>query len=104
MYHKLNVFMMTREDVLNVLSKVEHPNIRYSLMKLGIVTDVELVENKVTVFFAFPFPTIPIGEDLVNSMAEPVEALGLDFDYDIRIMTDDERRKFLRLETEAWKE
>jgi len=94
---------MTREEVVNVLSKVEHPSISCSLMKLGIVTDVELVDNKATVFFAFPFPTIPIGEDLVNSMAEPVEALGLIFDYDIRIMTDDERRTFLKLETEAWK-
>ena len=95
---------MTREEVINVLSKVEHPSISYSLMKLGIVTDVELVDNKATVFFAFPFPNIPIGEELLNSMAEPVDALGLDFDYDIRIMTDDERRTFLKLETEAWKE
>jgi metal-sulfur cluster biosynthetic enzyme len=94
---------MTREEVVNVLSKVEHPSISYSLMKLGIVTDVELVDNKATIFFAFPFPDIPIGEDLVNSMAEPVEALGLIFDYDIRIMTDYERRTFLKLETEAWK-
>jgi metal-sulfur cluster biosynthetic enzyme len=94
---------MTQQEVINVLGQVEHPSISYSLIKLGIVTDVKLVDNKVTVFFAFPFPNIPIGEALVNSMAEPVESMGLDFDYDIRIMTDDERRMFLKLETEAWK-
>ncbi len=94
---------MTQQEVIKTLEKVEHPSISYSLIKLGIVTDVKLVENKVTIYFAFPFPNIPIGEALVNSMADPVEAMGLDFEYDIRIMTDDERRMFLKLETEAWK-
>jgi len=38
------------------LSKVEHPAISYSLIKLGIVTDVELTGNKVKLVFEFPFP------------------------------------------------
>jgi len=47
---------MTKEIVLNTLSKVEHPAISYSLIKLGIVTDVELTGNKVKLVFEFPFP------------------------------------------------
>lgn len=94
---------MTKQDVLNELEKVEHPAINYSLIKLGIVNDVELNDNKVSVVFAFPFPNIPIADTLVNSIARPIKSMGLDFDYKIRIMTEEEKRRFLQLEAEAWK-
>lgn len=94
---------MTKQDVLNELGKVEHPAINYSLIKLGIINDVELNDNKVSVVFAFPFPNIPIADALVNSIASPVKSMGLDFDYKIRIMTEEEKTRFLQLETEAWK-
>jgi len=94
---------MTKQDVLNELEKVGHPAINYSLIKLGMVNDVELNENKVSVVFAFPFPNIPIADTLVNSIAGPVKSMGLDFDYKIRVMTEEEKRRFLQLETEAWK-
>lgn len=94
---------MTETEVLNVLSKVEHPAIRYSLVKLGIVTDVELTGNKVKVVFAFPFPNIPIADLLIQSVAKPIKHLGLEFEYTTRVMNDEERNLFLQLETEAWK-
>ncbi|PJA95402.1 MAG: metal-sulfur cluster biosynthetic enzyme [Ignavibacteriales bacterium CG_4_9_14_3_um_filter_34_10] len=94
---------MTKQDILNELEKVGHPAINYSLIKLGIVNDVELNDNKVSVVFAFPFPNIPIADALVNSIARPVKSMGLNFDYKIRIMTEEEKGRFLQLETEAWK-
>jgi len=60
---------MTKEIVLNTLSQVDHPAISYSLIKLGIVTDVELIDDKVKVVFAFPFPNIPIAEALISSVS-----------------------------------
>jgi metal-sulfur cluster biosynthetic enzyme len=94
---------MTETEVLNVLSKVEHPAIRYSLIKLGIVTEVELTGNNVKVVFAFPFPNIPIADFLIQSVAKPIKHLGLEFEYTTRVMNDDEKNLFLQLETEAWK-
>lgn len=94
---------MTKQDVLNELGKVGHPTINYSLIKLGIVNDVKLNENKVQVVFAFPFPNIPIADTLVNSIATPVKSMRLNFDYKIRVMTEEERNRFLQLEAEAWK-
>ncbi len=94
---------MTKQEVINELSKVTHPAINYSLIKLGIVNDVELNDNKVSVVFVFPFPNIPIADALVNSIARPVKSMGLNFDYRIRIMTENEKRRFIQLETEAWK-
>ena len=94
---------MTKEIVLNALVKVEHPAIRHSLIELGIVTDVKLAENKVNVVFAFPFQNIPIADMLIDSISQPVQSLGLEFDYTIRVMTQEEKTRFLQLETEAWK-
>ncbi len=94
---------MTKQDILNELGKVGHPAINYSLIKLGILTDIELTDNKVSVVFAFPFPNIPIADKLINSVAQPVKSLGLDFGYKIRVMTEVEKMRFLQLEQEAWK-
>jgi len=94
---------MTEQDVLNEISKVEHPAISYSLVRLGIVRDVGLINNKVTLVFAFPFPNIPIADALINSVSQPVQALGLDFEYTVRTMSEEERNRFLQLEAEAWK-
>ena len=94
---------MTKEIVLNALVKVEHPAIRHSLIELGIVTDVKLTGNMVKVVFAFPFPNIPIADMLIDSISQPVQSLGLEFDYTIRVMTQEEKTRFLQLETEAWK-
>jgi len=94
---------MLKDEVINVFDQVEHPAISYSLIKLGIVTNVELIENKVILVFAFPFPNIPIADALINSIAQPIYEMGLEFEHSIRIMTDDERNKFLQLEAEAWR-
>ena len=94
---------MTQEDVLNVLSQVEHPAISYSLIKLGIVTDVKLTGDKVSLIFAWPFPNIPIANMLIRSIEQPINRLGLELEYTTRLMNDQERNMFLQLETEAWK-
>ena len=94
---------MTQEEVIQALSQVEHPAISYSLIKLGIVASVELIENKVSVVFVFPFPKIPIADVLINSIAQPIHEMSLEFEYSVRIMNDEERNRFLQLEEEAWK-
>ena len=94
---------MTQQDILNELEKIGHPAINYSLIKLGILTDIKLDNDNLSVVFAFPFPSIPIKDRLINSVAEPVKELGLDFSYKIRIMTEQEKERFFELEKEAWK-
>jgi ATP-binding protein involved in chromosome partitioning len=95
--------MPTIENVLSAISKVQHPAINYSLLKLGIVKDVELIEDSVIVTFVFPFPGIPIADRLISSISEPIEAMGLKLEYIVRIMKEEEKAIFLQLEKEAWK-
>lgn len=95
--------MQTIENVLSVLSEVEHPAISYSLIKLGIVKDIELSEDTVILTFVFPFPDIPIADQLISSIQKPIEAMGLKLEYIVRIMNEEEKATFLQLEGEAWK-
>lgn len=98
-----NFMTITQQNVFKEVSKVSHPAISYSLVKLGIITDVELTDKRAFVFFAFPFPNIPIANELINSVSNPLQNMGLEFEYSVRIMTEKERNRFLELEAEAWK-
>jgi len=95
--------MVTKEEVFNLISDVMHPAINFSLLKLGIVKDIEINESEATVIFAFPFPNIPIAEILVNSVAKPIISNGINFNYRIVLMTNEEKNKFLELEQKGWK-
>lgn len=95
--------MKTLNDVANAITKVMHPAINYPLTELGIVTDVELEDNKVSLVFAFPFPNIPIADQLINSIAQPIKDLGLEMEYTVRIMNVEEKKTFLQLEAAGWK-
>ena len=95
--------MITQTEVENAIAMVEHPAINYSLVKLGMISNILLLGKKVIVEFAFPFPNIPIADALISSIEEPIKDLGLSFEHTIRTMNDQEKSKFLQLETEEWK-
>ncbi len=95
--------MITQTEVENAISCVEHPAINHSLVKLGIISNILLLGKKVIVEFAFPFPNIPIADKLIGSIEKPIKNLGLSFEHNVRTMNDQERSKFLQMETDAWK-
>jgi len=95
--------MKTIFDLAQKITKVEHPYIKYSLTELGIVTDIDLEDNLVTLEFAWPFPEIPIRDELVNAVEKVVADLGFELKYTERVMTNMERNDFLALEKQGWK-
>jgi metal-sulfur cluster biosynthetic enzyme len=94
---------MKKEEILQRLDEIKHPAIDYSLIKLGILTDICVENNELNVVFAFPFPNIPIADALISSVEIKAKEMNLIFNYSIRIMNEEERQKFLQLESEAWK-
>ena len=95
--------MITIVDVVEALKVVGHPAINMSLVELGIVTDIEIIDNEIVLVFAFPFPNIPIADQLINSVKTAVEPLGLNLKHSTRIMDEEEKAVFMQLETENWK-
>jgi metal-sulfur cluster biosynthetic enzyme len=94
---------ISEEDVQKAVAQVKHPAIDYTLLDLGIVKDITVEGNKVTATFAFPFPNIPIKDQLINSIREPIEELGAEVEVKITEMNQEELQKFLTMEQEAWK-
>jgi metal-sulfur cluster biosynthetic enzyme len=95
--------MQTIVNVITEISKVMHPAINYSLVKLGIVKDVDLNDDTVVLTFVFPFPNIPIADQLISSIEKPINDMGLKMEYIVRVMTEKEKSRFMQLEAEAWK-
>lgn len=103
MDYERELIMATKEEIMQTLSAVKHPAINYSLIELGIIKDVSLENEKAKVFIKFPFQNIPIKEMLINSIEETVLAMGLEFEYEIQLMNEEEKQHFLYMETKGWR-
>jgi len=95
--------MNTIFDLAQVITKVPHPFINYSLTELGILTDIDLDNELVSLEFAWPFPKIPIRDQLVESVEKVVIDMGFKLKYTERIMTVSEKNEFMILEKKGWK-
>lgn len=91
------------QEIRQVLSNVKHPVIDCTLIDLGILEDITIRNDKVELTLAFPFPKIPIKEQLINSVREPVEKLSVEVEVKITVMNQEKLQRFLSMEQDAWK-
>jgi len=96
---------ISEEDVYQAVGQVMHPAISRSLVELGMVKDVTLVHDKVTLTLALPILGIPasIKDHLVNILRKSVTRLGAEAEVRITEMNQEERQAFLAMEQEGWK-
>jgi len=95
--------MKTNQEILTAIAVVEHPAINHSLVDLGIVKDIEIYTETITLKFAFPFPNIPIADALIQSIESPINEMGYRLSHEVVIMDEQEKAKFMQMEAEAWK-
>ena len=94
---------VSEADIRQAVEQVKHPAIDHSLVDLGIVKNIAIEGQKVTVTFAFPFPKIPIGDMLVDSVRLPLQNLGVEVEIETTVMDQAELKKFLAMEQDGWK-
>jgi ATP-binding protein involved in chromosome partitioning len=96
---------ISEEDVHQAVGQVMHPAISRSLVELGMVKDITLERDKVTLTLALPILDIPVfvKDHLVNSLRNAVVGLGVELEVKIAEMNDNERQAFLAMEQESWK-
>jgi ATP-binding protein involved in chromosome partitioning len=94
---------ISEEDVREVLERVIHPMIDRTLLELGVIKHIAIEQRKVKVILAFPFPNIPIKEQLVQSVREPLQMLGASIEVKLTVMNHEELQTFLAMEQDAWK-
>ncbi len=69
---------ISEESIQNMLKEVKHPAIDRSLLDLGIVKEIDVRDGKVLITMALPFLNIPIIDQLIGSIKEPIENLGIE--------------------------
>ena len=94
--------MESEENIQNMVAQVKHPAINDSLVNLGIVKNVSVEDGKVKLLFAFPFPNIPIGDQLIKSVTDVLAQQDIDTETEVVVMTQEERNRFLALEQQNW--
>ena len=93
---------ISEKDILNLLAKVKHPTINHTLRELGIIKDVSSKDNKVLITMAFPFPDVPIKDQLGSSVRDPIERLGAEVKMKHTVMSQEELQAFLKMEEDGW--
>ena len=92
-------------DVQQEVGQVMHPAISRSLVELGMVKDVALKRDVVTLTLVLPALNIPasVKDYLVNSLRTAVAKLDAEVEVEITEMDEEERHAFLAMEQEGWK-
>jgi len=94
--------MVTKEQVLESLRDVMHPELEQSLVGLRMISEIAVQDHAVVVGLAVPFKEIPIKDDLVKGIEVAVHGLDprLDVKVDLIEMSQAERAAFMA-QTEA---
>jgi len=92
------------KEVETALSNAMHPEISYSLVKLGMIRGVEVNGSVVSLTLLLPFPNIPIKGDLVRIIEESIKKLGKNLKVEVKTseMNEEERKRFLVMAREGW--
>ena len=94
---------ISEKDVHQAIGQVTHPEISRTLVELGMVKDIALRDDEVSLSLVLPFLGIPasIKDYLVNSLRQAVMKLGAKAEIKIAEMNQEERLAFLAMEQEG---
>ena len=67
--------MVEKEQVIEVLKKVQDPEIQYDIWSLGLVYNVEIEGSKVKILMTFTTPMCPYGPVLMDDVRRQVSAI-----------------------------
>jgi metal-sulfur cluster biosynthetic enzyme len=96
---------ISEEDVHQAIQGVMHPEINRTLVELGMVKDITVKHNEVTLTLVLPFLGIPVSikDYLTNSLRQAVMKLGAKVEIRVAEMSQGERQAFLAMEQESWR-
>jgi len=67
--------MVTKEQVIEVLKKIEDPEIRMDIWSLGLIYDVKVKNNVVNIIMTLTTPMCPFGPQLIDEVKAKVAEL-----------------------------
>lgn len=94
--------IISEKKVNEVLTRIIHPEINYSLVDLGMIKDLVVKDKVVILTLKLPFLEIPIKDLLINSIKEELEKLNVNVKIKIAQMNEKERVKFMMMAQKGW--
>jgi metal-sulfur cluster biosynthetic enzyme len=79
--------MPTKEEVIEVLKKVNDPEIGIDVWTLELIYNVDVEDNKANIKMTFTTPMCPYGPMLVEEIKSKIREIGVE-DVDIEITFD----------------
>lgn len=97
---------ITREEVFKRLNNIEHPEIAATLIDLGMILDVTVNKENISIALALPTLDIPelVKSALVQSIRNALPEVGLKTSFEFFEMTPEAREKFFALSRANWKD
>ena len=97
--------MLTEKEVTEAMSKTTHPEIDYSLLELGMIKEIKVDQEMVTVTMNLPFPEVPIKEHLVQIVKDAIreEDEAAEVQVGFVTMNEAQREEFGKKAREKWK-
>jgi len=98
---------VTLQDVLDAVGKVEHPEVKATLVDLGMVRDVKYAPetNQAEATLVLPFMGIPqsVRDYLAYSLYQAVQEVGAELKIYLDEMTEEQRQTFFQKEQALWR-
>ncbi len=96
----------SEQEIRQALTEVRHPEIANTLLELGMLKDITVGSNKVTLTLVLPFMGIPIQvkDYLTDSLRQALANVDANLEVEMNIaeMSEKERTKFLEMAREGW--
>jgi len=80
--------MVTKQDVIKALKKCKDPELDIDVWTLGIIYDISIEKNNVSIKMTFTTPFCPYGSFLVEAVKEEVKKIRGINQVDIEIVFD----------------
>lgn len=94
------------QEIRQALAQVRHPEIANTLVELGMLKDITVESNKVTLTLTLPFMGIPIQikDYLINSLYQALANVddSLEVKMNIAEMNEQERARLFKMAREGW--
>jgi metal-sulfur cluster biosynthetic enzyme len=98
---------ITKEDILQAIHKVGHPEISATLFELGMIRDVDVSPDSRQVSVTLVLPMLGIPEEirryLASSLTQAAQAMGAKLSYKVAEMSSEERRSFMEKAQRLWR-
>ena len=96
----------SEQDMRQALAQVRHPEIACTLVELGMLKDITVGSNKVTLTLVLPFMGIPIQvkDYLTDSLRQALANVNTSLEVEMNMaeMSEKERTKFSEMAREGW--